>query len=532
MSNSNNYCGTGLNSSIAKPGDPNLTDGILTAQSGLGGISLYWSYPTINPEGLAHTQVYRSKGSSSFSQAILITTATGSNHFDILDASNEGSRFYYWIRMVSVNGTQGGLIGPASTVLQPSADQVREMLTGKVTKQLLDSGLLESIDSIILLSVALDAEKGQRLDSETVMGAFLTGVQENLESVDTVNASRYSELTTANSALVSQINFTLAKTESAASAILRIDEVRAEDNLAFAQTIEVLQAYSDTIDGKVETVKEVVDGQGAKWSVKLDVNGHVSGVAQLNDGEESSFIINADTFAVANTDASGTPVIPFLISKLNGESKVVFNAEALIDKGQINNLMIGQIIQSDDYSPATGKGWTINKSGFAEFNNVKVRGDIEATSIKANTIEAKHLKSKSIEAKHLIGGAVSTMDTVSKSGVTLPPKSEVFVGYLDPGIPSGLNGDILILANYSGAADNASTNLGVKFYKFVNGAKSSLIHKNEMSVKEDYTESGATSAIWKNAPAGAKVAVYAFNSWHRGTIINGKVNGNLLSTLM
>ncbi len=71
-------------------------------------------------------------------------------------------------------------------------------------------------------------------------------------------------------------------------------------------------------------------------------------------------------------------------------------ADLIVGEGHILNAMIGQVIQSDNYVPGAA-GWTINKDGSAEFRNgyfrgdiystnAYVRGNIEATSIKANVV--------------------------------------------------------------------------------------------------------------------------------------------------
>lgn len=49
--------------------------------------------------------------------------------------------------------------------------------------------------------------------------------------------------------------------------------------------------------------------------------------------------------------------------------------EANINNGAITNAKIGEFIQSNNYA-ADSAGWRIDKSGFAEFANVKVRGEV------------------------------------------------------------------------------------------------------------------------------------------------------------
>lgn len=52
-------------------------------------------------------------------------------------------------------------------------------------------------------------------------------------------------------------------------------------------------------------------------------------------------------------------------------------AEVIVGDGEITNAMITNVIQSNNYT-ADVSGWLINKSGYAEFNNIRARGHIEA----------------------------------------------------------------------------------------------------------------------------------------------------------
>lgn len=56
-----------------------------------------------------------------------------------------------------------------------------------------------------------------------------------------------------------------------------------------------------------------------------------------------------------------------------------FLRDTFIQDGTITTAKIAGVIQSIDYQPAAA-GWSINKAGTAEFNNVTVRGAIYATS--------------------------------------------------------------------------------------------------------------------------------------------------------
>ena len=82
-----------------------------------------------------------------------------------------------------------------------------------------------------------------------------------------------------------------------------------------------LVAKYATLRNEYNVVNDKVNGMAAKWSVKIDLNGYISGLS-LNAGttpdgrSESSFIIAADVFAIG---APGKPnIVPFALDARTG----------------------------------------------------------------------------------------------------------------------------------------------------------------------------------------------------------------------
>ncbi len=86
------------------------------------------------------------------------------------------------------------------------------------------------------------------------------------------------------------------------------------------------------------------------------------------------------------------------------------NIATFIATGVIENAYIGNIIQSTNYVPGSA-GWRINKDGTAEFRNVTVRGNVEASSLKANTAM--------VNTAHINDLAVTTLK-IGNNAVTVP----------------------------------------------------------------------------------------------------------------
>lgn len=98
------------------------------------------------------------------------------------------------------------------------------------------------------------------------------------------------------------------------------------------------------------------------------------GVENTPSGMQSQVIFLADRFAVTH-QAGAEVTLPFVIQ--NGQT---FIRDTVIGDGTIGNTKIGNYIQSSTWDGTGNVGWYINKSGYAVFNNVTVRGTVYATS--------------------------------------------------------------------------------------------------------------------------------------------------------
>lgn len=95
-------------------------------------------------------------------------------------------------------------------------------------------------------------------------------------------------------------------------------------------------------------------------------------IALTSSGAE----FNVSYFKITNGSDVFTP-----FEVVNGAVRI---QTAAIGDGTITNAKIGSEIKSTNYV-AGSSGWRIDKGGTAEFSNVRVRGDVEATSLNAAT---------------------------------------------------------------------------------------------------------------------------------------------------
>jgi hypothetical protein len=388
------------------PGDPDLNSPILSAVPANPGIRVSWTYPNVFPEAVAYTKLFRSTVNNHAGAAVL-AYATGSVFID--NNGVAGTTYYYWIQMVSVNGTIGDVIGPASCIYNDSIADIIAGLEDQIGSSMLNQYLKDKIDLITDVSSGLTQEQMDRYLGDSILNDLWAQVQTDMDAIDTLIVNETLARVTADSAAVATINGMFAQVNANAAAILEEQVVRADADSATALSVSTLQT---TVNGHTNSIQtlQLVDSQiGAMYGVKLDVNGYVAGFGLYNSGSSSLFLVNADQFAIGKPGA--TTDLPFIVS-----GGVVYMKNAMIQDAAITNAKIGDEISSNGYDFFT-TGWGIHKSlpgypnGVAVFHDIIARGNIEATSIQAGTIDI-------IDTLMIQGNAV-TVPASAVSSVTL-----------------------------------------------------------------------------------------------------------------
>lgn len=411
-----NVCGTG-DWTGPKPGDPNLSDLILTATPAFGGIDVAWSYPTINSAAVAHTLLFRSEYIDTIT-AMQIAVVSGNSYYD---KQTVGKTFYYWIRMVSVNGTIGDLIGPASATANPLIGDMITRLTGQIDASVLAQSLKTDIDRITLNASDIQLEVLNRTNADNVLGQAVNSVQAGLDNAITLLNTEVTARTSGQDALITQYDLLAAANQSNAAAIqtettarvtedsalaTRIDNVVAANgtNAAAIQTETTARTTEDTnlasqittaqstLDGRISSVQTTLqtninttDGKvtniGALYTAKVSVDGLVGGFGVYNDGTTVDAGFDVDTFWVGKTQANKRK--PFIISngvtyindaviekltfsKLRDESGnfVVENGKVKANYINVQTAIMGGAFNSYNWPAAGQQGFYLGPEGF------------------------------------------------------------------------------------------------------------------------------------------------------------------------
>ncbi|MCE5366597.1 TipJ family phage tail tip protein [Klebsiella oxytoca] len=172
---------------------------------------------------------------------------------------------------------------------------------------------------------------------------------------------------------------------------------------------------SATVQQTASTVADLNGKLGAQWGVKVNTSSggknYVAGIQLGIDGSgQSQFLVQADQFGVyvPNGDKSN---LAFGVDGNGAYMQQAMARNLVIDFAQISNN-----IQSTNWNGDTA-GWAINKAGSAVFNNVTIRGHVEASSGSfRGTIDATDGTFRgTVQASNFIGDICSA--GVFKNGV-------------------------------------------------------------------------------------------------------------------
>jgi hypothetical protein len=312
------------------PGDPD-NNSVLTATPAFGGIDVAWTYPTSNPQAVAHVLIYRGV-LASFNAAIQIAVVSGDRYYD-KSQTTQNLTYYYWIKIVSVNGTVGALIGPASAMAKPPIANVIEQLSGQINVGLLAQSLKADIDKITLNATDIAAEIANRISANNALSSSVAQVQTNLTSAVTLINTEITNRTNANTALVSQINTVAAANTTNAAAIVTETNARIAADSSLATQITTVQTSAANNLASVQTTLQTnitaVDGKataiGARYTAQVGVNGLVGGFGVYNNGTTIEAGFDVNTFWIGSSQ--GNKKKPFIV-----DGGVVYIDEAAINK--------------------------------------------------------------------------------------------------------------------------------------------------------------------------------------------------------
>lgn len=278
---------------------------------------------------------------------------------------------------VSMDGMTGGVKNSAIAIIQGNLAQVatRKTLSASVAG---NSAQLDRIDEVIVNEKEATARS---------LLSLQTDVNGNKASINSLNQT-FSDY---QQAMATQVNSITATVNGHTAAIT-----------TNAQAIA-------NVNGDLEamySIKVGLSSNGQYYAAGMGI-----GVENTPGGMQSQVVFLADRFAVTH-QAGAQVTLPFVIQ--NGQTII---RDTVIGDGTIGNLKIGSYIQSSTWDGTGNVGWHINKSGYAVFNNVTVRGTVYATNgeFTGKVTATSGSFRGTVEAENFVGDVVNAGVGLDKS---------------------------------------------------------------------------------------------------------------------
>ncbi len=212
-------------------------------------------------------------------------------------------------------------------------------------------------------------------DSQSTQASLNTSLQ---SQIDAQAAANIKNQTTLDNTIKSVASITSTQ-QTHATAL----EALATQQTTLTSSVGDLSA---SVQNTAKTVADVNGTVSSLWSMKVEtVNGKNvgAGITLGSNGETSDMILYADRFSLFNrNNATAVPVMVAEGNELYIDTARIKNSSltsAKIADGSITNAKIGNEIRSNNFVDGS-QGWRIAKDGASQFNNVIVRGRVEANS--------------------------------------------------------------------------------------------------------------------------------------------------------
>lgn len=487
-------CGTG-GFTGPKPGDPD-NNVVLNAQTVFGGIDVSWTYPATNPHAVAFVILHRGLTPDYYS-SVQHRIVAGNSYFDKIEVTVP-TQYYYWIRIVSANGTTAEPIGPDSAYATPTVQDLLEYLTGAIDSSVLAQALKEPLTRIPVIELNLAQEAQNRLNA---IGALQTYLSEVGASADQTRALLLQESQAREEedyAIVERIDLMYAEFDDSISAILQTYETKVDAEQARAA---LRNTITTEYQGHVATILEdyvtITDSNQAlatlQLSIQSDYEGHVATiltnyetaaqaasaraalqtVIQTNyEGYVSTALTSYQTISAANSALSSlrTEVQAYTDTAIAGIS-VDYTAEvddinnvlqALYTvRLTVNGLVGGFGIHGTATEIVAGFDVDSFWIGRTNANRVKpfiLTGDtVYIDNAVINQLTADKIDSRGLSIRDMAGNIILAAGTAldwSNVGGTGRPEDNATVGADSSNLSVGIGGNLIPNSDLSSGTDN------------------------------------------------------------------------------
>lgn len=531
-----NVCGTG-GWDGPKPGDPD-NNVALRANAVYGGIDVSFTYPTINPYAVAHTLLFRGV-TDDFAQAAQRAVMNGSIFYDKIDVA-VNTDYYYWIRIVSVNGTLMDPVGPASATAVPLPVQTLASLTGLIDAGVLAQSLKEDISGITANNNLIHQEILDRLNGSQAFSDAMAQLNAGLAEAVTVISTETQQRTDGDNALAQSIT-TLAAANSAAMAAIQTEQtarvtadsatasqvtsLTATVNNNYADIENTLQVHSTNISANATSVSSLstrVDGVSTSLSTVTTTantaNTAVTALASRTTTVEASLNGNTSTGQIGLTTFVGT-LNDTIFDQGNTKglaSKVTDIGALYTAKLEVNGLIGGFGVYNDGTSVQAGFDVDVFWVGRTDVSGTKVKPFI----VSGGNVYMQNafIQNAAIDTLKVAGSAITGLSATTGGASSVPSGGATTLLYAAVSMPDNAGSGVVCMANVALYCDNdASCFLNI--YK--NG---SLIRNTGISLRGGYHNTFSLTAFDASPSAGSNSYSFGVSNNSSGPGANQSVS--------
>lgn len=272
--------------------------------------------------------------------------------------------------------------GQASSDIPGMIELIDEQIRESDAFKNVQEGVDTNLEGILQNALANNGTVERQFQQLGEVNAEILTVRTTIATVD----SALAQLTTSVKSQFDGVNSQILEQQTAISDNKKA--ISSLDTYVQAQFGDVTAAINQKLDaevtnngtGKVSyTLNLGVIRNGVKYNTGFGMS-----LEPVGSSYRSTAVFAANQFGIYSGSDPGNYQLAFVV--YNGQ---VFMNEAFIRDATITNAKIGDYIQSSTWDGTGNVGWHINKSGYAVFNNVTVRGMVYASGGKfTGTIEA------------------------------------------------------------------------------------------------------------------------------------------------
>jgi hypothetical protein len=324
MACNDTVCGTG-GWAGPLPGDPDNSS-VLTALGTAGGVILNWTLPGINSHAVSYVSLYRAQ-SDNFSLAMEIAAAGGNTYFDRIP-EDEMRQYFYWMKIVSVNGTEGSLIGPASAIPFSSVEELVAALSTRIDESFLAQQLRTRIDLLEVLQGDLAQEIQNRVANNSSISEALAGVQLEVGEALSFLQAEISQRVDGQGSLLDSINaLTVGMTDLSDDLVAeqqaRADDITAEATARTTALVNEAAARNAAIAQEAQDRIAAVTAEATARTAAITAEQIARAQAVLDEATARGTAITNEATLRAQGDTQLASQITTLTAVVNGNTAAI-----------------------------------------------------------------------------------------------------------------------------------------------------------------------------------------------------------------